>query len=184
MTLSDANHSLLMVIDAQERLGAVMPAKVINRVLNNTVLLLQAAALFEVPVIVTEQYPKGLGPTIAAIGANLPATAVRFEKTAFAATAAPGVLDRIAASGRGQIIVSGMEAHVCVLQTAVRLMQAGREVMVVEDAVCSRKLENYQNALDRMRRCGITVVSTESILFEWLADKNHPRFKTLATLIR
>ena len=82
------------------------------------------------------------------------------------------------------MVLVGMEAHICILQTALDLAAAGFEVFVVEDAVCSRRLENYQNALDRLRDSGIAVVSAESIVFEWLADSKHPQFKAIQSMLR
>ncbi len=184
MSLCNADQCQLVIVDIQEKLGAAMPGKVINRVVNNVSLLARASGVFGVPVLVTEQYPKGLGPTLPAITSALPPGSAQFEKTCFAATQLPAFSERLDAAGRRQVLLAGIEAHVCVLQTAVRLHEAGKQVMVIEDAVCSRKLENYQNALDRIRQYGIMVISTESIVFEWLQDKNHPHFKTLAGLVR
>lgn len=184
MSLCNLSASQLAVVDIQEKLGAVMPAKVINRVISNTSMLLRAAALLDVPVLATEQYPQGLGTTLAAVAEHLPPTAARFEKTCFSAARADGFMERVQANGRPQVILAGMEAHVCVLQTAVHLKEAGKTPLVVEDAVCSRKLENYQNALDRLRQLGIVVISTESILFEWIEDKHHPHFKAVSAMLR
>ncbi|MGE0384557.1 MAG: isochorismatase family protein [Gammaproteobacteria bacterium] len=184
MSLVNVEQSQLVIIDVQDKLGAAMPSKVINRVINNTTLLLRVAGLLNVPVVVTEQYPAGLGATIADVAATIPATAVRLEKTSFSATGCEPFNAQVRTNTRSQVIIAGMEAHVCVLQTAVRLREAGYEPLVVEDAICSRKLENYQNALERIRQNSITIVSTESIVFEWLADKNNPQFRAVSGLLR
>lgn len=180
----DAARSALIVIDIQERLGQAMPAKVLKRVVRNSVLLVNAAELLGVPVFKTEQYPDGLGPTLTEVGAALPATTVAFEKTAFSCVEAGGFDDQIGESGRRQMILVGMEAHVCVLQSAIDLNSAGFEVFVVEDAICSRRLENYENALNRMRRSPVTVVSAESVAFEWIGDAKHEHFKPIQKLLR
>ncbi len=178
------DNSLLLVVDIQTKLGQAMPTKVLNRVISNTSLLSRAAGLLDVPVVVTEQYPRGLGPTIADISEALPATAVTLEKTAFSSAAAEGFDDTLKRSEREQIIVVGMESHVCVLQSAFDLVAAGYAVYVVEDAVCSRRLENYQNALDRLRQAGVRIISAESAIFEWLVDSRHEHFKAISAMLR
>ncbi|MEM7543405.1 MAG: isochorismatase family protein [Pseudomonadota bacterium] len=176
--------STLTVVDIQERLGEAMPGKVLNRVLQNTCLLVRAAEILDVPVIRTEQYPKGLGKTHSQIESVLPTTTENFEKTTFSCADVEGYSNHLKDSDRGQVILSGMEAHICVLQTALDLDAEGYQVFVAEDAICSRRLENYQNALDRLRQCEINVVSSESIVFEWLGNATHPGFKTIQSLLR
>lgn len=178
------DNSLLLVVDIQTKLGQAMPTKVLNRVISNTSLLSRAAGLLDVPVVVTEQYPRGLGPTIADITEALPATAVTLEKTAFSSAAAQGFDAALKHSEREQIIVVGMESHVCVLQSAFDLVAEGYAVYVVEDAVCSRRLENYQNALDRLRQAGVRIISAESAIFEWLVDSRHEHFKAISAMLR
>lgn len=146
-------------------------------VVRATCILLEAAARLDVPVLVTEQYPKGLGPTAPELAINLPKGSVRVEKTSFSACAALPLT-------RPQVVIAGMEAHVCVLQTALELSAAGRDVFVVADAVCSRTAANYANALDRLRAAGIVVTNSESVLFEWLRDAANEHFRALSKLIR
>ncbi len=179
-----AGASLLAVIDVQQRLGDAMPGKVLNRVLANVNLLARSAALLEVPVLMTEQYPQGLGATMPAVASALPAGTASFSKTSFSCCGADGFLAALDRSGRRQVVLVGMEAHICVLQTALDLVAAGLAVFVVEDAVCSRRLENYQNALDRLRQCGVSVVSAESVVFEWMGASTHPHFKAIQALLR
>ncbi|MGE0485765.1 MAG: isochorismatase family protein [Gammaproteobacteria bacterium] len=179
-----ATDSLLLVVDIQQRLGDAMPGKVLNRVLLNTKLLAAASSLLGIPVIKTEQYPTGLGPTHALVAAELPATTVALEKVCFSCCDGDGFSAALTASGRRQVILVGMEAHVCILQTALDLAAAGHEVYVVEDAICSRRLENYQNALDRLRQSGIVVVSAESVVFEWMGSAGHEHFKAIHALLR
>ena len=180
----DAAAGVLAVIDLQQRLGDAMPSKVLNRVILNAVLLARTAGLLGLPVLHTEQYPKGLGATITNVAQALPAGTTMIEKTVFSCAGAPAFMAALEASGRRQVVLAGMEAHICVLQTALALAAAGYEVLVVEDAVCSRRLENYQNALDRLRQCGVQVVSAESVVFEWMRDATHPHFKTIQGLLR
>ena len=180
----DVENSLLLIIDIQTKLGQAMPTKVLNRVISNTSLLSRAAELLDVPVLVTEQYPQGLGPTITDISDTLPATAVTLDKTAFSSAAAQGFDDVLERANRKQIIIVGMESHICVLQSALDLLSTGYDVYVVEDAVCSRRLENYQNALDRLRQAGVGIISAESAIFEWLVHSRHEHFKAISALLR
>jgi nicotinamidase-related amidase len=179
-----AETSILLVIDVQENLGAAMPGKVLDRVVNNSALLARSAGLLDVPVFATEQYPRGLGPTINEVSDALPSNSKLFEKTVFSCANAEGFSPALQDSAKRQVILVGMEAHVCVLQTAFDLLSDNNEIYVVEDAICSRRLENYQNALDRMRQCGVHVVTAESVIFEWLADAKHPHFKAIQKMLR
>jgi isochorismate hydrolase len=180
----DVTNSQLIVIDIQTKLGQVMPAKVINRVIENTGLLLKAAGLMTIPVLVSQQYPTGLGPLEPRVAEHLPDSATHFEKTCFSCTGAESFLDELESTNRHQVILTGMEAHVCVLQTAMDLHRRGMPIFVVGDAVCSRRLDNYQNALERLQHAGVIVTSTESVVFEWLRDARHEHFKTIASLLR
>jgi len=170
-----AADSALVVIDIQERLASVMPVR--EAVVRATGILLQAAACLEIPVWFTEQYPKGLGSTVAEVAAMLPKGAQRVEKTCFSGCAALPLT-------RPQVVLAGMEAHVCVLQTALELAATGREVFVVADAICSRTEANHANALARLRHAGVVVTNTESVIFEWLRDAAHEHFRAISKLIR
>lgn len=152
--------------------------------LHNAGRLIDAAQLLDVPVLVTEQYPKGLGHTEDSLAKRLKDSAKVFEKTGFSSCAADGFVAAIEASGRKQIVIAGQETHVCVLQTALELAQAGYHVHVAEDAVCSRKSDHKRYALQRMQAHGITVTNYESVLFEWLRDAKHPHFKAVTALLR
>jgi nicotinamidase-related amidase len=178
------DSSVLLVIDIQQQLGSAMPGKVLNRVVSNAALLVRSAGLLDVPVLQTQQYPKGLGTTVEEIVDALPSTVRTFEKTVFSCVAADGFSETLEQSGRQQVVIVGMEAHVCVLQTAIDLVDTGIEVYVVEDAICSRRLENYQNSLERMRQIGANIVSAESVVFEWLVDAKHPQFRAIQKMLR
>jgi nicotinamidase-related amidase len=183
LPLCEAAHSQLVVIDVQQRLVAAMPEKPRQQALHNTALLTQAANTLKIPVTHTEQYPNGLGSTEEVVRAHLTDSEV-IEKTCFSCFAAEGFITTVSLSQRQQIILCGMESHVCVLQTALELQQAGYQVFVVEDAVCSRHKRHHKNALARLRQAGIIVTNTESVIFEWLRDASHPDFKSLSRLLR
>jgi nicotinamidase-related amidase len=182
--LCELQNSILAIIDVQPRLTAAMPAKVLARLQRNTTLLLRAATLLGVPVVATEQYPQGLGELEPDVARLLPGDAVRRAKTGFSCTSADGLVDAMDATGRRQVVLIGMEAHVCVLQSAFQLQHIGYQSFVVADAVCSRHRESYETALQRMQHGGIVVTDSESVLFEWTRDSRHPHFKELQGLIR
>jgi nicotinamidase-related amidase len=182
--LARAADSVLAVVDIQERLAAAMDPDRRAAVVRNTRRLLEGAARLNIPVLLTEQYPKGLGPTEREVLEALPAGAARIEKTSFSCAGAAPFSAAIEAAGRSQAVIAGMEAHVCVLQSALDLRAAGREVFVVEDACCSRSPENHANAIHRLRTAGVAVTNTESVLFEWLRDARHEQFKAISALLR
>jgi nicotinamidase-related amidase len=179
-----AEHSVLLVVDIQERLASAMAAEEREKVLRNAGILLEAAGLLKVPRCFTEQYPKGLGPTEGEVKERLGEFATRFEKTAFSCCGAEGFSATLANLARKQVVLSGMEAHVCVLQTALELQAQGYEVFVVEDAVCSRNTANRNNAMRRLRAAGVVVANTESICFEWLRDASNEHFRAIAKMVR
>lgn len=182
--LLDSNHSLLAIVDMQTKLSAAMPEQDAALMMINANRLLTAAKLLAMPVLLTEQYPKGLGSTAAEIMENLPSGARLFEKTGFSCCAVDGFKQALAANGRRQVILAGQEAHVCVLQTALDLLHLGYQVYVVEDALCSRLPAHKVSALRRMERHGATIVCHESVLFEWLKDAKHADFKAISSLLR
>lgn len=161
-----------------------MPEVEAKLITGNTGSLLEAAALLYIPVLLTEQYPKGLGATDMSIAKKLPESTQVFEKTGFSCCSAEGFCVALESSNRKQIILAGLEAHVCVLQTALDLYHNGYQVYVVEDAVCSRKAEHKFYALQRMQQQAITITNHESVLFEWLRDAGHPDFRSISGLLR
>jgi len=142
--------------------------------------LAEAARLLDVPVRATEQYPAGLGPTVAALAAY-PGEVL--AKTAFSAADAPG-FPALLPPGAGDLIIAGCEAHVCVLQTVLRLLGSGRRVVLVADATGSRDPDDKAAAIDRARFHGAEVVTSEMVLFEWLRDAQHPRFRDVQKLLK
>ena len=182
--ISHAGFSQLVLVDLQSRLFAAMPESERVASIKTACVLSQAAAELDIPVLLTEQYPKGLGHTEPEVAGKLPPNAHRFEKTGFSCCAAKGFSQALKSTERRQIVLVGQETHVCVLQTAFDLLDAGFQVFVAEDGVCSRKPDHKLNALNRMARDGVIITNVESVLFEWLGDAAHPRFKDLSSLIR
>ena len=181
--LCQADQSVLLVIDIQQRLASAMPDKALQSVIKHTALLLSAAGQLNIPVIRTEQYPRGLGQTLEEIQQHIQ-TDTCLEKTCFSCCGAEGFKPALHKTERKQLILTGMESHVCVLQTAMELGAQGYEVFVVNDAVCSRDKHNHKNALQRLNQAGVVISNTESVLFEWLRDASHPQFKTISQSLR
>ena len=182
--LCNADKSCLVVIDIQTRLTSAMPIKVLARLKRNINILLQGANTLSIPVLTTEQYPKGLGPTEPEIVELLPDDTLKFEKTCFSCTGTKQFLQQLKATKRKQVILVGIEAHVCVLQTAIQLIAEGYQVFVAADGICSRNRENYEASLKRMRSANVVICNAESILFEWLRDAKHKHFKELSRLVQ
>ena len=176
-----AADSVLIAIDIQERLLPAMQAPA--RTVRNTRLLLQAAAECGVPALLTEQYPKGLGHTVPEIRSVAGAAQV-IPKTHFSCMEEPAFHDAFKALGRRQAVLVGMEAHICVVQTAASLLEEEYDVFVVSDATASRTLESEQACLTRMTASGAFVVTTEMVVFEWLGKAGTPAFKRLLPSIR
>lgn len=180
--MATSQQSQLVVIDMQMKLSLAMPKEAMQVAIKNCSILAQAAILLSVPVIVTEQYPKGLGETLAEISQYL-ANVKAISKTAFSAYAEPKFKQQMQRD-KSAIILTGMETHICVLQTALDLQAIGKQVFVVEDAVISRSPANKANALARLRDAGCVVSNTESVMFEWLTYGNHQAFKAISKLIK
>lgn len=181
--MATEQDSVLAVMDIQERLTTAMPNGVGERLIAQVSTLLTASQALSVPVIVTEQYPKGLGPTETALKSLLSETVPIIEKTSFSAARVDDFLAAIIQTKRTQIILTGMETHICILQSALELQEQGYQVFVVEDAVSSRSTINQDNALRRLRQAGVIISNVESIIFEWLGDAKHPAFRSLSKLI-
>lgn len=182
--LLDAAKTSLLIIDVQERLLPVMARP--DEVERRCGILIAAAKALEVPVVASEQYPKGLGPSIASIRTALGDAPV-FAKLAFSCWKDETLRAHLIGqheSGRPQVIVAGIEAHVCVLQSCIDLAAAGFGVFAVADAMSSRHPESVALALERMRQAGVAVVNTEMAVFELLRQAGTAEFKALSALIR
>lgn len=178
------DETILLMIDLQERLMPAMYDK--DSLLKQAELLLNVALIFDLPVIVTEQYPKGLGPTVDALSSIMQSENLQvdvFDKIHFTAMV-PKVQECLTQHGRKQVIVFGAETHVCVLQTVRDLLADGYEVFVPFDAVDSRTKENKKIALNLFREMGAVVTSTETVLFDLLHVAGTPEFKKLSALIK
>ena len=175
-------QSQLVVIDMQIKLAPAMDLPAMQKVTKNAAILLQTANLLQVATHVTEQYPQGLGETLPALKPYLTSSKI-IAKTAFSACAEPLFKQHLHAD-KSQIVLLGMEAHICVLQTALDLLNAHKQVFVVEDAIISRNVNNKANAIARLQSAGCIVTNTESVIFEWLANANHEAFKAVTKLIK
>jgi nicotinamidase-related amidase len=174
-------EAALLVVDIQERLAPAMKHR--EAVIRNVLHLIEAARLMDLPIVVTEQYPKGLGHTVEEVREALPLH-INVEKTSFSCCGEPRFLEAVEATGRRKLIVAGMETHVCVLQSAVDLMRAGYGVHVAADAVCSRFKQNYQLGIGYMRDAGAVITSTETVLFQLLQRAGTEEFKTISKRIK
>jgi nicotinamidase-related amidase len=181
----EPSRAALLVVDIQERLAAVMPAEARAAVEKNVGILVELARRLAIPVVVSEQYPKGLGRTTAAVEqALVDVGARRIEKLDFGCADAPPFRDVFAELRRDQWIVAGMEAHVCVYQTVRGLVAEGVTVHVPRDAVVSRTRENLDVGLDLIARAGGVVTSTEVVVFDALKRAGTDEFRALSKLIK
>jgi isochorismate hydrolase len=181
MLLSSSKASLL-IIDMQEKLLPAMHEA--ERVLAKSVVVLKAAEALSLPILISEQYPKGLGRTVPELQSN---HATVLDKTAFSCWRDDTMKAHLIAShesGRPQLIVVGLEAHICAMQSCIDIAQAGFAVFAVSDAMSSRKPESAALAFERMRGCGVQVVNTEMVVFELMENAKHPQFKALSGLIK
>ena len=173
--------SLLLIVDLQEKLAPAIHEN--ESVAANACRLLAGARQLGVPAFVSEQYVRGLGPSLPAVR-TAAVDAHFFEKTHFSCAAEPGIVDLLKASGRRQVVLCGTETHVCVLQTAFGLHAAGFKVFLVADAASSRTPASRDLAIARMQAAGMGIVNTEMVLFEWLERAATDEFRALLPLIK
>lgn len=166
------------MIDMQERLVAGTSAE---KEVTQAEKVIKAAEILDIPVIVSEQYPKGLGQTIA----NLKNEKQKYiEKTSFSLPKEEGFIDILKSYNKKQIVLFGIETHICVYQTAMDLLENGFEVILVKDACKSRKNDEYNTGIDLMRQNGVQISCVEIVLFELLKSSKHPNFKEVQQLIK
>jgi nicotinamidase-related amidase len=177
----DKDSSVLLIVDIQERLLPVMPED--NRIISNCLHLIELSKMYEIPVMVTEQYPKGLGITVPEIRNALPAYNP-FEKLNFSCCGNINFIAMLRKLGRENVILTGVEAHVCVLQTCLDLIAGGFSVHVVKDAVCSRAAANFDTGVDLMRDAGAVITCTEIVLFQLLKTAGTGEFKAISKRIK
>jgi nicotinamidase-related amidase len=174
-----AGDTGLLVIDVQEKLVPLIAGA--PALLRNLAFLIDVARLLDLPVQATEQYPRGLGPTVPELARRLPE---RPDKVAFSACACPGVVDAFHRAARPKVVVAGIEAHVCVLHTALDLLALDFRVYVAVDAVGSRHELDKEIALRRLEQAGAVLTTCETCAFEWLGGSRHPRFKEVSKLVQ
>lgn len=179
------SQSVLCIIDIQDKLVPAIEPTHLARLLHATQLLLEACHRLQVPVLVTEQYPKGLGHTFEPIRAIVEARQIPvYEKTSFSALGVPSVTQWLVDQARRSIVVVGVESHICVYQTVRDLVAQGFDVYVPYDAVASRRADDHAIALELMRSCNAIITTSESIVFDWLGKAEGDAFKALSKFIR
>ncbi len=177
----DKEDTVLLIVDIQEKLAAVMTEK--DKVVRNNLHLIELAKMISMPVMVTEQYPKGLGPTVAEIRSALPFYRP-IEKITFDCCGQPPFLEELKEHSKRNVVLTGMETHICVLQTCIGLLKGGINVHIVQDAVCSRTRENWKTGVEFMREAGAVVTSTETALFQLLKVAGTEEFKKISQRIK
>ena len=182
MTTLNENDSLILIIDIQEKLLNSVYNKEILK--NKSLIIAKTASLLNIPVIITEQYPKGLGSTIGELKEALSNNANYYEKTSFSALDNPEIMNTITKMNKKQIVIFGIETHICVSQTAIALAERGYDVTLIKDASGSRAETEHNAGIDRMKEFGIHIITTEIALFEWLKSSKHEKFKEIQTLIK
>ena len=180
--LLNVSDSTLALIDIQEKFRPVITG--MEDLIRRAQALVRAAVRMGVPVLATEQYAKALGPTASEIKQYLPDSQAYPDKLCFSSLGCEPFRKSLQASGRKQVVMTGIETHVCVMQTGLELLAAGYSVYVVADAVSSRKGSDREAALNRMERHGAELVTTEMVVFEWLRKAGTAEFKELQALIK
>ncbi len=175
--------SLVLIIDIQEKLMNALNHGIKEQLLTRAPKLVHAAKILDVNTIITEQYPHGLGTTIEEVKSELKEYHP-VEKTAFCALTEPGFSETIKSLGKKQVIICGIEAHICVYQTAVKLLEEGYEVFVLKDLCASRNKVEFECAMDLLSNLGAKITCLEIVLFEWLKTAKNPHFKEIQALIK
>lgn len=178
----DPHKTGLWVVDVQENLFPQIDRSC--EVLDQMCLALEAAQKLNLNIMVTEQYPQGLGPTVAHIKKRLPAGQHIFSKTAFSGYYEPDMKKSVDQMGVETWILVGIEAHICVLQTAKDLLDSGKQVVVLNDAVSSRSLFDFSTAMGELRDAGVRISSTETVIYELIRDASSPPFKAILPLVK
>ncbi len=176
-----AKGTFLLIVDVQERLARVMERR--EQVEESINVLIRLANLMDMPIVLTQQYTKGLGPTVGALADNLEGTEP-VEKIDFSCCGEDNFVKAINAVGRKTVLLTGMESHICVLQTALDLLEMGYNVHVPWDAVCSRNDGNRDRALSFMEKAGATITSSEAAAFQILGKAGTPEFKEISSMLR
>ena len=176
------DQAVLVVIDIQAKLAPAMPSKVYARMRATTAMLVEAARLLDIPVVTTEQYPQGIGHTVPELAAACASGVI--EKTSFGCCGEPAFLTALEQLNRRQVMVTGMEAHVCVYQTVIGLLSAGYHVHLVRDAICSRNKQDFLAGVSNAARAGALAITAEMALFQLLGDSRHDQFRAISKLVK
>lgn len=178
-TQMSAGDTGLLVIDVQEKLVPLIPDAA--TLVRNLAFLIDGAQMLGVPIQATEQYPRGLGPTVPELARRLPS---RPEKVAFSCCAIPSVVETFHRQARPKIVLAGMETHVCVLNTALDLLACDFRVYLAIDAVSARYRIDHDTALRRLEQAGVILTTCETCIFEWTGGAQHPRFRDVSRLVQ
>ncbi|MDA8091417.1 MAG: hydrolase [Nitrospiraceae bacterium] len=181
--LLDWTQTAMLIVDVQEKLAAVMDETIREKVLQNILRLTGTVKVLPIPVILTEQYPKGLGPTVDSVKSALPGI-TPVEKITFDCCGEPSFINSIQDGKKKKILLAGMETHICVLQTCLGLLGRGFTVHVVSDACCSRKKGDYKTGIEFMRDAGAVITSVETALFQLAVRAGTEEFKAISGLIK
>jgi len=180
--LVDEEDAVLVVIDVEEKLYRVMAHK--ERLVSNITKLIKVCRLLGIPILLTEQYPEGLGVTIEEVRRELGGCYKPVRKTSFSCFGEDSFVRRLGETGRKTLLLTGIELHVCVAQTALEAVELGYRPIVVLDATSSRSVEEYEMGVRRLIARGVDVASTEALIFELLRDASRPEFKSVLSLIK
>jgi nicotinamidase-related amidase len=183
MAFLKKDECFLLVVDIQERLHAAMEDQLKDTYIKNCIILIETAKSCRIPIIVSEQYPKGLGPTIDSAAKHLDGIP-RQEKLFFSCYRDEGIKKAIKSTGKKMAVIIGIETHVCVMQTALDLLKDGYRVVIASDAVCSRREHDRVASLDAMARLGVLVYPTETIAFMFMEKAGTDLFKKLSVLFK
>jgi len=178
----DAEKAVLVVIDIQERLVTAMPQDVYQRMRETVAMLINGAGLLGIPVVTTEQYPQGIGHTVPQLAEACKGTVV--EKVSFGCCGEPNFMAALKKLGRTQVILTGMETHVCVYQTVIGLLEDGYHVHLVRDAICSRGKTDFQAGVAMASQAGAVVTTAETVLFQMMQKSTHAQFRAVSKLIK
>jgi nicotinamidase-related amidase len=178
----DAEKAVLVVIDVQERLVPAMPEDIYLRLRNTVAMLVEVAGLLGIPVVTTEQYPKGIGHTVPELAAACNETVI--EKVSFGCCGEPTFLKALKNTGRTQVLITGMEAHVCVYQTVLGLLEDGYYVHLIRDAICSRNKTDYLAGVANAGQAGAVVTTAETVMFQMLQESTHEQFRAVSKLVK
>jgi nicotinamidase-related amidase len=178
----DAEKAVLVVIDIQERLVPAMPQDVYLRLRETVAMLVNGAGLLGIPVVTTEQYPQGIGHTVPELAEACKGTVV--EKVSFGCCGEPAFMAALKKLGRTQVLLTGMETHVCVYQTVLGLLEDGYHVHLVRDAICSRHKTDFLAGVANATQAGAVITTAETVLFQMMQKSTHAQFRAVSKLIK